>query len=116
MPIPHKFPIDRIIYIGMLLRFIKRVVLVMLLVTAVSGNAYAQLDSAVREALDEKLEAYFAAIERAGTDVQKGECDFLIETCTDSLMRQHVALAVYDHYVSSEVMGAEAVAVHVFDK
>ena len=79
-----------------------------------SGND--GLDSVVKEALDEKLEAYFAAIERAGTDVQKGECDFLIETCTDSLMRQHVALAVYDHYVSSEVMGAEAVAVHVFDK
>lgn len=74
------------------------------------------LDSAVREALDDKLEAYFAAIERAGTDVQKEECDFLIETCTDSLMRQHVAMAVYDHYVSSKVMGAEAVAVHVFDR
>lgn len=79
-----------------------------------SGND--GLDSVVKEALDEKLEAYFAAIERAGTDVQKEECDFLIETCTDSLMRQHVALAVYDHYVSSKVMGAEAVAVHVFDK
>ncbi len=79
-----------------------------------SGND--GLDSVVKEALDDKLEAYFAAIERAGTDVQKEECDFLIETCTDSLMRQHVALAVYDHYVSSKVMGAEAVAVHVFDK
>ena len=79
-----------------------------------SGND--GLDSLVKEALDDKLEAYFAAIERAGTDVQKEECDFLIETCTDSLMRQHVALAVYDHYVSSKVMGAEAVAVHVFDK
>ena len=74
------------------------------------------LDSAVREALDGKLEGYFAAIERAGTDVQKEECDFLIETCEDSLMRQHVALAVYDHYASSPVMGAEAVSVHVFDK
>ena len=79
-----------------------------------SGND--GLDSVVKEALDDKLEAYFAAIEMAGTDVQKEECDFLIETCTDSLMRQHVALAVYDYYVSSPVMGAEAVAVHVFDK
>lgn len=88
----------------------------MLLVVAVSGEAYAQLDSTVREALDKKLSEYFAAIDRAGTDVQKEECDFLIETCTDSLMRQHVALTVYDHYVSSKVMGAEAVAVHIFDK
>lgn len=99
-----------------MMRFIKRVLVVMLLVTAVAVEAYAQLDSALRVQLDRKLAEYFAAIERAGTDVQKEECDFLIETCTDSLMRQHVALTVYDHYVASEVMGAEAVAVHVFDK
>ena len=97
-------------------RFIKRMLAVMLLVVAVSGEVYAQLDSAVRTALDKKLYEYFAAIDRAGTDVQKEECDFLIETCTDSLMRQHVAMTVYDHYVTSKVMGAEAVAIHVFDR
>ena len=73
------------------------------------------LDSTVRVALDTRLAEYFAAIERAGTDVQKGECDFLIETCTDSLMRQHVALTAYEHYRDSKVMGSEAVAIHVFD-
>ena len=73
------------------------------------------LDSTVRAALDTRLAEYFAAIERAGTDVQKGECDFLIETCTDSLMRQHVALSAYEHYRDSKVMGSESVAIHIFD-
>lgn len=81
-----------------------------------AGDIYArQLDSAVRAALDSKLAEYFSAIERESVEVQKGECDFLIETCTDSLMRQHVALSVYDHYISSKLMGAESVAVHVYD-
>ena len=75
-----------------------------------------ELDSTVRVALDKKLAEYFAEIEREGVEVQKGECDFLIETCTDSLMRQHVALTVYDHYRDSKVMGSEAVAIHVFDR
>ena len=81
-----------------------------------SERSEESLDSAVRVALDRKLAEYFAAIEREGTDVQRGECDFLIETCSDSLMRQHVALTIYDHYRDSKVMGAEAVAIHVFDR
>lgn len=75
-----------------------------------------QLDQAVRTALDKRLTEYFAAIEREGTDVQKGECDFLIDSCTDSLMRQHVALTAYEHYRDSKVMGSEGVAIHIFDK
>ena len=74
-----------------------------------------QLDSAKRVLLDGKLSEYVAAIERAGADVQKEECDFLIGSSTDSLVRQYVALRLYDHYVSSRVMGAEAVAIHIFD-
>lgn len=89
----------------------------LLLMMAGAGELCAQeLDTAVRNALDASLTEYFVAIERAGTDVQKGECDFLIETCTDSLMRQHVALTAYEHYRDSKVMGAEAVAIHVFDE
>ena len=74
-----------------------------------------QLDSAKRVLLDGKLSEYLAAIERAGADVQKEECDFLIGSSTDSLVRQYVALRLYDHYMSSKVMGAEAVAIHIFD-
>ena len=99
----------------MILR-VKGIIVALLMMVAGGAAVCAQeLDSAVRVALDTKLAEYFMAIEREGTDVQKGECDFLIETCTDSLMRQHVALAIYDHYRDSEVMGSEAVAIHVFD-
>ena len=98
---------------------LKRIVISVFVLLGVlcSQRAYCQsLDPTVAARLDERLAEYFAAIEREGTDVQKEECDFLIETCTDSLMRQHVALAVYGHYIDSKVMGAEAVAIHVFDK
>ena len=58
-----------------------------------------QLDSVKRVLLDEKISEYVAAIETAGADVQKEECDFLIASSTDSLVRQHVALRLYDHYM-----------------
>ena len=74
-----------------------------------------QLDSTKRALLDEKLSKYVAAIERSGAEVQKEECDFLIGSSTDSLVRQYVAMRLYDHYMSSKVMGAEAVAIHIFD-
>ena len=89
---------------------------VALLFLTVAGEAFAQLDSTVRKALDTRLAEYFEAIEFDGPGVQKGECDFLIETCLDSLMRQHVALSAYEHYRDSHVMGSEAVAIHVFDR
>lgn len=89
---------------------------VVLLFLTVAADAFAQLDSTVRAALDKRLSEYFAAIEFEGPETQKGECDFLIDTCVDSLMRQHVALSAYEHYRDSKVMGAEAVAIHVFDK
>ena len=75
-----------------------------------------QLDSAKRVALDAKLAEYVAAIETAGPEAQKEECDFLIQSCTDSLVRQFVALNLYDRYMSSKLMGAEAVAIHILDR
>ena len=90
------------------------IILAAFLAAAVMSSAQ-QLDSAKRVLLDEKLSEYVAAIETAGTDVQKEECDFLIGSSTDSLVKQYVALRLYDHYMSSKVMGAEAVAIHIFD-
>ena len=80
-----------------------------------SERSEESLDSTVKAALDRKLAEYFSAIEREGVQVQKGECDFLIESCADSLMRQHVALTAYEHYRDSKVMGSEAVAIYIFD-
>ena len=73
-------------------------------------------DSLAKSALGERLQEYYRAIERESLQVQAGECDFLIESTNDSLLRQFVALDIYRHYIDSPLMGAENVAVHVYDK
>lgn len=98
-------------------RTVIKIAVVMILVLCSGLMAGAQeLDSLQQRALSVKLDEYFAAIEKEGTDVQKEECDFLIGTASDSLMRQFIALKAYDHYLNSPVMGSEAVAIHVLDK
>lgn len=87
----------------------------LLLLFSVTGAAQ-QLDSAKREALEAKLAEYFEALKYESLDVQKEEADFLIESTSDSLVRQFVACTVYDHFIDSPVMGSEAVAVHVYDR
>ena len=67
------------------------------------------------EALGAKLEEYFAALAGDPIPVQNAECDFLIESCKDSLTRQFVALKIYDHYLHSKIMGDDGVAVHIAD-
>ena len=67
------------------------------------------------DALGAKLEEYFAALAGDPIPVQNAECDFLIESCKDSLTRQFVALKIYDHYLKSKIMGDEGVAVHIAD-
>ena len=67
-------------------------------------------------ALGMKLTEYYDAMKHEPLDVQENECDFLIETASDSTVRQFVALDIYRHYRESDLMGAENVAVHVFDK
>ena len=75
-----------------------------------------QLDSLTRAQLSKQLDEYFAAIEKSGPAVQIEESDFLIGMPTDSLVRQFVAVKVYDHYLNSPVMGSETVAIHVLDE
>ena len=67
------------------------------------------------EALGAKLDEYFAALAGDPIPVQNAECDYLIESCKDSLTRQFVALKIYDHYLNSKIMGDEGVAVHIAD-
>jgi len=74
-----------------------------------------QLDSAVTATLEAHLEEYFSALEREPVQVKITECDFMLESCTDSLIRQYVAVRIYDHFLGSNVMGDEAVAVHMVD-
>ncbi len=66
--------------------------------------------------LGARLKEYFTALEGENTAVQSAECDYLIGSAQDSLVRQYVALTIYDHYFHSPVMGEEAVALHVARK
>lgn len=94
----------------------RRLLLTVLLALGCAMNAAAQVDTTHRYApLDSLLVQFYGALEREGTEAKNAEFDTLIGSCRDSLMRQHVALAVFDHYRYSRVMGEEAVAVHVYD-
>ena len=75
-----------------------------------------QTDSSRYAPLGAKLAEYYEAMVREPLHVQAQECDFLILTAADSLVRQYVAQDIYRHYIQSPLMGAENVAVHVFDK
>lgn len=63
--------------------------------------------------LGAKLDEYFTALAGEPASVQNKECDYLIASCQDSLVRQYVALKVYNHYLQSKILGDDAVAVHV---
>lgn len=95
---------------------INKYITVIVVALCICASAGAQLDPTRQEALDARMTEYFETLRHESLDVQKAECDFMIGTCTDSLVRQHVALRIYDHYIDSGIMGAEAVALHVFDK
>lgn len=92
----------------------KRLILTLLLgfVLGFSGRAQAP-DSTALATLGAKLDEYFAVLTGSPAEVQNAECDFLISSCQDSLVRQWVTLHIYDHYLHSPVMGDDAVAVHV---
>lgn len=73
-------------------------------------------DSLKFAALGQKLDEYCLAIQGEPIPVQESECDFLIDSCTDSLVRQYVAANLYKRYFNSRLMGAESVAIHILDK
>ena len=83
---------------------------------SLAPRAGAQVDSTALAALDAKLSEFLEVLTPQVQRVKEGECDFLIESTEDSLLRQRIALKIYDFYITSHVMGDEAVAIHVFDK
>lgn len=91
---------------------------ILLLLISVSFASYGQdADSLDRYAgLDSLLTQFYTSLERADTEEKNSEFDGLIEMCRDSLTRQHVTLAIFDHYSHSRVMGEEAVAIHIYDE
>jgi thiol-disulfide isomerase/thioredoxin len=81
-----------------------------------SFSAFSQkIDSTALKALDSKIAEYVAALQPEPLDVKMKECDFMIENTSDSLLKQYVAIKLYDHYLNSPVMGDEAVSIHLTD-
>lgn len=78
--------------------------------------AFAQPDSVALSKALGMVEEYIAALEQEELDTKVAECDFLVSTCTDSLLRQAVAAKLYAHYADSQLMGEEAVAIHLYDR
>ena len=74
-----------------------------------------QPDSAKMAALNLKLDEYLRAISNESLEVQKQECDFIIESTSDSLVRTMVARRLLSNYMDSPLMGAESVAIHLLD-
>lgn len=85
------------------------------LLSAAAYGTWEQQDSSKFAALDAKLEEYCKALEHEPVSVQENECDFLIGSCTEPSVRQHVALSLYNRWRSSRLMGAESVAIHILD-
>lgn len=88
---------------------------VILLLTTVFLPLRAQVDSTKLAAMDKMLDNYIGAMEKETADVKSQECDFIISSCTDSLLKQNAALHLYTHYFASSLMGDEAVAIHIYD-
>jgi len=90
---------------------------VLLLLLCCCLRTAAQIDTTGRYApLDSLLTQFYGALEREDVSAKNSEFDALIESCRDSLTRQHVTLAIFDHYRYSRVMGEEAVALHIYDE
>lgn len=98
------------------MRYFKIMVLaVALALTCITSGAQ-QVDSSALKSLDAKLDEYVRALEAIRPEDQKQDCAAIIESCSDPIVRQHVALKLYADYMSSPVMGAEAVAIDIADK
>ena len=101
------------------MRYLKTIVLSLCILLGCGAISHAQMTTEqmekVYEELDAKLDEYFEAIKTLDTQQKIEEVDFLISTCEDSLIRQRVALQSYSHYMTSPVMGDEAIPVHLTD-
>lgn len=79
------------------------------------AGLHAQISSEQQKSLSNKLDEYVKAIERESVEAKCAEVDFLVSSSTDSLVRQFIAIHLYGKYISSSVMGDEAVAIHMTD-
>lgn len=93
----------------------KKSLLIMLL--CISTLLHAQIDSTSKAKLNSMLEEYYDAMIFEDNAIKQKECDFLIESCTDSLIRQYVANSILEHYMNDPLlMGEEGVAIYLYEK
>ena len=69
----------------------------------------------VYAALDAKLDDYITSMSFIPVEEKYQECDFLIGSVSDSLVRNHIAVHLYEKFQSSNLMGDEAVAIYLTD-
>ncbi len=81
-----------------------------------SSPLCAQVDSLSLAKLSAMLDNYYEAMVFEDVPVKEGECDFLIESCKDSLVRREVAYSILEHYMDPPLMGEEAVAIYIYEK
>lgn len=65
--------------------------------------------------LDKLLDQFYESLLPESIEAKTLEFTRLIDSCQDSLTRQHVALNVFRHYKESKVMGDEEVAINIYD-
>ena len=98
----------------------RRLLIISALIFAALLPGAAQVSSSSDGRLGEKLEGtlreYLLAIDRLEIPEAMKETDFLIESVQDSVTREAVAQRAYRHFRESPLMGAEGVAIHIFDR
>ena len=80
-----------------------------------SGLRAQQSAEGAYDLLDSLVLKYVSAIQTEDVETKQGECSFLIGSVRDSLMRQHLAVSLFNYYKDAPVMGDEAVAIWIYD-
>lgn len=93
-----------------------RIIVILLSLLVSAGLSARQVDSVVVARLDSLLDGYCTAMMPESVETKYDEVDYLIGSSSDSLIRQHIALHLFDYYADSKLMGEEAVAIHIYDK
>lgn len=91
----------------------KRLLSIILLALA---TRFAAAQDSTMVKLDSLIDNYLSFIMPESVEAKQAECDFLIGSVSDSLMRQRIACRLFDKFKDSRVMGDETVAVYVWDK
>lgn len=66
--------------------------------------------------LDSLVDNYVTFIMPESIEAKQAECDFLIGSVSDTLMRSRIACRLFERFKESRVMGDEAVSIYVWDK